>query len=88
MKNGWPTKYDRNSTHAHFGVEVWMKKIGVVNHELQQSLINDFLKDNGFVIDESKGKRATHRMKSVFISNRFEKFRQFVFKNTAQVKAV
>lgn len=78
----YPSKYDKGSYHSAYGVINWLVRIGVKNQEFQNQLINDFLKDNGFVENEKLGRKKKHAAKFNFIDNRFQLFMQYVMKNT------
>ena len=80
MTQRHPTRHDKQSYHAHYGVVNWLVKIGVTEKEDQNDLIERFLEDNNFVMKATT--KEPIQVKASFISNRFKEFTKFVFQNS------
>lgn len=75
----YPTRHDRPSYHAQYGILNWLEKVGITDHQQQDKLIDDFLATKDFKLN-GKDKDAT-KVKASFISNRFGEFSKFVLNN-------
>jgi hypothetical protein len=69
-----PNRYSPQRQHNEYGVRFWFNKILITNKTHQDAMMEMFLQDFNF-------KGDCYAQKVAFISNRWNKFTQYVQKN-------
>lgn len=69
-----PNRYSPQRHHNEYGIRNWFNKTLITNKEHQDVMMEMFLQDFGF-------KGTVYVQKVSFISNRWNKFTQYVQKN-------